>query len=179
MGRSLRRSEMGASKTRLSQRPRELRRRVVLPARLRAGAQWSDTCILNISSRGLMIHSGRPAPKGTQVELHRSDHVIIARVMWRDGAKVGLQAEERLPVQEIVSAGQSRTLRVTAFDGARVERRQPPRSPAGDARLRGRVMEFIAVSAIAATLAISVWAMAQQALARPMAQVANALSDKG
>jgi hypothetical protein len=170
---------MGASKTRLSQRSRELRRRVVLPARLRAGAQWSETCILNISSRGLLIHSGRPAPKGTQVELHRGDHVIIARVMWCDGVKVGLQVEEKLPVQEIIAAGPSRTLQVAAFNGARVERRQHSRSSADDARLRGRVMEFVAVTGIAATLAISVWAMAQQAFARPMAQIASALGDKG
>ena len=85
------------------QRPREVRRRVVLPARLLTGVQWSDTCILNISSRGLMIHSGRVAPKGSVVELHRGDHVIVARVVWRDGARVGLQSTDRVPVEEIMS----------------------------------------------------------------------------
>src|SRR5215218_5584495 len=89
------------------QRPRELRRRVVLPARLRTGAQWSDTCILNISSRGLMIHSGREAPRGSLVELRRGEHVIIARVAWRDGARVGLCSEDRVPIEEIMSVGYS------------------------------------------------------------------------
>ena len=46
---------MGLAKRKLRERPRELRRRVILPARLRTGADWSDTCMLNISSRGLLI----------------------------------------------------------------------------------------------------------------------------
>jgi len=100
-----------------SRPPREVRRRVVLPARLRTGVQWSDTCILNISSRGLMIHSGKPAPKGSLVELRRGEHVIIARIAWRDGARVGLCAEDRVPIEEIMSVGQSQAFRLTASDG--------------------------------------------------------------
>ena len=167
---------MGASRTKIGNRPRELRRRVVLPARLRAGAQWSDTCILNISSRGLLIHSGSPAPKGSKVELRRGDHVIIARVMWRDGARVGLQAEEQLPIAEIMSLGHSGTLWLTAAETPPAERRRRPRSSATDARLRGRAMEFVAVGTITVSLALSAWVMAEQALVRPMALVANALA---
>jgi hypothetical protein len=166
---------MGDSKSKLGQRPRELRRRVVLPARLRAGAQWSDTCILNMSSRGLLIHTGRAAPKGSQVELRRGDHLIVARVMWRDGARLGLQAEERVPIEDIMSINQSQAFQDTATKDVPVDRRRGPRPVTDDARLRGRAMEFMAVTAIAATLAISVWDMAQQAFARPMAQAAAAL----
>src|SRR4051794_36406877 len=84
-------------------RVRELRRRVVIPVRLRSVGQWSDTCILNISSRGLMIHSARTGPEGSMVELYRGDRVIVARVVWREGARVGLRSDERLPVDEIMS----------------------------------------------------------------------------
>ena len=146
----------------------------MLPARLRAGAQWSDTCILNISSRGLLIHSARAAPEGSIIELRRGDQVIVARVMWREGARVGLQADERLPVEQIMSLGQSHALQLTASSGPAVERRKQPRTEV-DARLRGRAIEFASVAVIAASLALTIWSMASEALARPMAAVSAAL----
>ena len=146
----------------------------MLPARLRAGAQWSDTCILNISSRGLLIHSARAAPEGSIIELRRGDQVIVARVMWREGARVGLQADERLPVEQIMSLGQSKALQLTASSGAAVERRKQPRTEV-DARLRGRAIEFASVAVIAASMALTIWSMASEALARPMAAVSAAL----
>jgi hypothetical protein len=146
----------------------------MLPARLRSGSQWTDTCILNISSRGLMIHSSRPADHGSVVELRRGPHVIVARVVWREGTRVGLQVEERVPVEEILSVDQSQALQLTAMDGVRVDRRKQPRSD-DDARLRGRAMEFMAVGVVAVSLALGIWSMAEQALARPMAAVVAAL----
>lgn len=158
-----------------SHRPRELRRRVVLPARLRSGVQWSDTCILNISSRGLMIHSGRAAPKGSVVEIRRGEHVIVARVVWRDGARVGLKSDDRLPVENIMSLTQCRSLRLVADGGECVERRKRVRSASGDSRVRARACEFAGVGMIVLALALGVWAMAQEAFAAPLAQIEAAL----
>lgn len=155
-----------------SHKPRELRRRVVVPARLRHGASWSDACILNISSRGLMIHSGRPMVEGTQVEVRRGDHVILARVMWRDGGRAGLRAEERVPVEEIMTLGQSLSLQLTA---ANRERRRHLRA-ADRCRLRGRAIEFAGVLTIAASLAGAGLVMIEQAFARPLALVSAALA---
>ena len=157
------------------QRPRELRRRVVLPARLRTGAQWSDACILNISSRGMMIHSGRAGPEGTRVELRRGEHVIIARVMWSEGGRAGLRSDERLPVEEIMSLSHSSALQLVASGGDLVDRRKRPRPQPDNARLRGRAFEFIGVGAVALTLALGIWGLAQEALARPLAAAAAAL----
>ena len=81
-----------------------------------------------------MIHTGRPILEGTQVELRRGDHVIVARVMWRDGGRAGLRAEDRLPVEEIMTLGQSPALQLTAATG---ERRKHPR-PEDRSRLRGK-----------------------------------------
>ena len=167
---------MSVPKYSQSQRPRELRRRVVIPARLRNGAQWSDTCILNISSRGLMIHSGRAAPEGSVMELRRGAFVIVARVMWRDGGRVGLKSDDRLPIEDILSVSQSKALQLVAADGERIDRRRKPRGGLPDARLRGRAFEFIGVGVIVLVLATSVWAMAEQAFARPLAQIGAALS---
>ena len=166
---------MNAPRRKPGKQARELRRRVVLPARLRTDTQWSDTCILNISSRGLMIHSGRPLSHGNAVELRRGEHVIVARVVWRDGARVGLHSDERLPVEEILSFGTAQTLRLVAADGALIERRRQPRPAADDARLRGRALQFIGILAIAVSLAISIWVMAERAFARPLGLVENAL----
>jgi len=166
---------MNRSNASQKQRPRELRRRVVLPARLRSGAMWSDICILNISSRGLMVQSSRLGSEGSQVELYRGSHVIIARVVWREGARAGLRAEDRVPVEEILSADASPATRLTV-EGQPVERRRAVRRPAVDSRLRGRAMEFVAVSVIALCLAGGAWTLVESAFARPLAMVNSALS---
>jgi hypothetical protein len=154
-----------------SGKPRELRRRVVVPARLRHGAAWSDACILNISSRGLMIHTGRQIANGTQVEVRRGDHVIIARVVWRDGGRAGLRAVDRIPIEEIMTLGKSPTLQLTA---GFAERRKNAR-PQERSRLRGRAMEFAAAIAISASLATAGLSMVQQAFARPVEIISAAL----
>jgi hypothetical protein len=167
---------MAVQKRKSNERPRELRRRVVIPARLRSGAEWSDACILNISSRGLLIHAGRAGPEGTLVELHRGDHVIIARVMWRDGTKVGVRCDERLPVDEIMSLAHSTSLRLIASDGAAVERRRHPRADHSINRLRARALEFIGIGAIVTCLAVGAGTLVHEAFASPVARVEAALS---
>lgn len=162
---------MSARKTSRNEKPRELRRRVVVPARLRNGASWSDACILNISSRGLMIHTGQGLALGSRVEICRGDHVIVGRVMWRDGARAGLKAEERVPIEEILVLGQSPAYQITAARGERRKRRRPD----DHSRLRGRALEFASVVAIGVSLAGAGLAMIEQAFARPLAIVSVAL----
>jgi hypothetical protein len=152
-------------------RPRELRRRVVVPARLRHGASWSDACILNISSRGLMIYTARPMAQGTEVELRRGEHLILARVIWRDGARAGLCADERIPVEEIVTGAHSPKLQLTSVAG---ERRATPRV-SHSSRVRAGWVEFAGVVAIAVSLAGAGFVTVQTALARPLAAVAAVL----
>jgi hypothetical protein len=162
---------MSARSSSRSQRPRELRRRVVVPARLRHGASWSDTCILNLSSRGMMIHTNQQVAPGTAVEIRRGDHVIIARVVWRSGGRAGLQAEERLPVDEIMTVGQAPALQLTANGG---DRRKSPR-PEDRSRAQGRMVEFAGAGVVALSLAVAALSMVEQAFARPIAMVTAAL----
>lgn len=166
---------MSAPKPNHRQRPRELRRRVVIPARLRTGAQWTDACILNISSRGLLIRTARPVPEGSFVEVRKGDHAITARVAWRSGGRVGLHSDERLPVEEIMSSSSAQALRLVAEHGKFVERRRQPRARSDDARLRGRAIEFVGIGGLVLALALSIWGMAQQALAVPLERVEAAL----
>jgi hypothetical protein len=144
-----------------------------MPARLRSGSGWTDACILNISSRGLLIHSARAGPLGSTVELRRGDYVIVARVMWRDGARSGLLSAERLPVEEILTLSHGLSLQLTANDGKSVDRRQERRHD--ESRRRGRGLEFWGISVFGAALAVATFSMVQQALSRPMAMIQAAL----
>ena len=166
---------MTARATEAKHRPRELRRRVMVRARMRSGALWGDARILNISSRGLLIHTLRPVSEGSTVEILRGDHLIIARVMWSNAGRSGLRAEQLLPVEEILSLERAASLRLIASNGALHDRRRGARAIIIDPRLRGRAMEFLAVGVIAISLAVGVWAMAETALAWPLARVAAVL----
>ena len=138
---------------------------------MRHGAAWSDACILNISSRGMMIHTGRPIARGTQVEIWRGDQVILASVVRRDGARAGLRADAPVPIDEIITLGQSPGLRLTANEG---ERRKHSRSEAQN-RVRGRAMEFAGVLFVGISLGGAGLTMVETAFARPLALVSAAL----
>lgn len=130
-------------------RPRELRRRTLVAARLRDGISWSDAFILDISSRGLMIRTGRSIARGGEVELRRGDHAILARVVWWSGGRAGLQAHERVPIEQILIQGPS----PPAPPGpSNATRRKVPRIE-DRSRVRGRAIEFAGVLLIAISLA--------------------------
>lgn len=52
-------------------KPRELRRKVLISARMRTGASWGDVCLLNLSSRGVLAQAAVPPPKGAYIEVRR------------------------------------------------------------------------------------------------------------
>jgi len=137
-------------------------------------SSWCDACILNISSRGLMIHVSRGAPNGDMVELRRGHHVIVARVVWRDGSRAGLHSDDRVPVEEILSLSQAPALQLTAA-GAFVERRNQPRRDHERSRWRGRWLEFASVTAVGASLVATVFSIVESVLAKPMDAVRAAL----
>jgi len=145
----------------------------MLPARMRTTAGWSDARILNISSRGLMVHANFSVVDQNMVELWHRDLSITARVVWRHGPKAGLQAEERIPVEEILSL-QSQSLQLSAEPYRGVERRKRPRSH-DDSRIKARAFEFASVAVISATLAAGFFLWVGEAFAAPLAVVRTAL----
>lgn len=146
-----------------------------MPARLRSSSGWTDACILNISSRGLMIHSSRAGPQGSTVELWRGDHVIVARVIWHDGARAGLQTDERLAVEDILSLSSSAAMTLTPSPPASGDRRARPRDESDRRKQQGRMIEFFGVVLIGGTLAATAYGMVAQALGRPLAMIHAAL----
>lgn len=163
-----------ASRPLSKQRPRALRRRLILPARMRASSGWSDACILNVSSQGLQINCNHLAAQGSVVEIWHREHVIIARVVWRKGNRAGLQAENRVPVEELMTAGQAPSLQLTATQWPQMDRRKKTRSH-DESRLRARAIEFAGLAIITASLAGGVAGIVGQALERPLVLVETAL----
>lgn len=166
---------MSSKITGRSQKPRELRRRVMLPARMRTAAGWSDARILNVSSRGLMVHASLSALECGVVELWHGDLAISARVVWREGTKAGLQSEDRIAVDEILSLGGSAALQLSAEPFRGVERRKRARTHE-DSRIRARAFEFASVVMIAGALAVGFGFWVSEALAQPLSAVQSALA---
>ncbi len=157
-----------------NQQPREPRRRLILPARIRAPNGWSDACILNVSSYGLQINSTQSALQAAVVEIWHRERVIVARVVWRKGGRAGLRAEQKVPVEELMTMGQTPNLQLTADQWPRIDRRKWPRGH-DESRLRARVIEFAAIAIIIAWLAAGLATMVGQAFVRPLAVVDAAL----
>ena len=139
---------------------------------MRTGAGWSDACILNVSSRGALIHSNRPFAEGSVIELRHGDHVIVGRIVWRVGPKAGLQSDDRVPVEQILSATDGPAIRLSVTPG--VERRRRPRTHE-QSRMQSRAFEFAGVVIIAVALSSAAFALVGEALAQPLARVSAAL----
>jgi hypothetical protein len=150
-------------------RPRELRRWLIVPAHLRHASGWSDASILNISSRGLLIRTARPLEPGNWVELRRGDHVINARVVWREAAKAGLESDDRLPLEEI-AGGVIGTAQAYAPEPTQAPPRKADRS-----REQGRMVEFAGIMGAGFTLAALTATIVGRALAHPLAEVTSVL----
>lgn len=113
---------------------------------------------------------------GDKLELRRGDYLIRARVIWQDGARVGLEAEDRVPVDKIMTLGPSCVLQLTARAEQAGRGRASWRVAADTSRMQGRAIEFISIGMVAAALALSASAMVQSVLAKPLAAVSLALS---
>jgi len=155
-------------------RPRELRRRVILPALVRSDGGWGNASILNISSRGFLIHASRPTPKGSKVELRHAGLVIQARVVWRYCVRAGPATESCIPVEDILSLDQTGVMQLTAVERSPIDRRISVRRQA-DHRMRGRLCEFVAIAALSACVAGCAVAVVHDTLATPLVRVGAAL----
>jgi hypothetical protein len=146
----------------------------MLPARLRSQAGWSDACILNISSRGLLIYSNGPAQPGKFVEVRRGGQLVIARVVWRKNQRIGLCSSDPIHVEDIIDADKAAAATVPTAAGVSIERRRIPRD-SERSRQHGRAAEFIAMVLIGGALAFAAMASMEETLARPLSAVDQAM----
>ena len=156
-------------------KPREPRQKVLVRARIKADAGWHDGCILNVSSRGLLLQAADPPAKGSYLEIRRGALVIVARVMWSKSHRFGVKSQDELPIDAII-----RDVEVPAMgDGVRVgERRQAARPmlpTATRSRHQGRMIEYGFAIALAMAAAGFVASEVYGVLSSPVEAVTAAL----
>lgn len=143
-----------------------------MKVRARTPAGWGDASILNLSTRGLLIYCRAAAAEGETIELRHKDRAIRARVVWREGPRVGLCAEQSIAVEDLLLVAASPAPVAPRPSGG--ERRRTPRT-FEESQRRARALQFASVLVIASSLCVGVAAAAAEALARPLGIIGAAL----
>jgi hypothetical protein len=158
---------------------REPRVKVLVRARMRAGADWTDVVIHNMSSRGLLASSSPVCRPGTVIEIRRIHHIVVGRVVWQKGAFFGVRTQDPIDIQGIVTA-QPPAHKPQRSDAGEDDRRAVRRVPAAEREAQSRrfasafqfVVLIVAVGAAALFAAQEVGSV----LSRPFAAVGAALA---
>jgi len=155
-------------------RARSARRKVMLGAQMRCGTAWNDASILNVSGTGLGLAAPTPPQPGAYVELRRGAYIVVARVVWANGGRFGVRAQDRIIVDAFVAAAAVRS------DGPLPDQRgqrkpRPPAERGAASRARSRAFEFVLVAMFGAALAVAAFDGVTRALAEPLGLVSAAL----
>jgi hypothetical protein len=162
-------------------KPREDRRTVAVPARLRSEAGWSDVTIGNVSSRGMMLRCVAPPPQRAYIEVRHQGVCVVGQVVWISGARCGVRTQDLVDVAGLLSQG-ARPARQPANDRRaasrpiEASRRPSPVERAEASRRFARLFDFAVVVA-AATGAAAVAATAMfDAFSAPLSRTTEALA---
>jgi hypothetical protein len=164
---------------------REPRVRCVITARMRFNGSWSDVCVHNISSRGMLIQAGAAAARGSYIEVRRGQHVIVGRVAWSKGHRLGVRTQERLDIGAILREPDASKVNYEArirsqpsFDRRSVYRLAKAEAgwKAEQSRFRSRALEFACVAAMSAFAALMIFDTATESLRQPLNVVADGLT---
>lgn len=153
---------MSRDNTPSGRRNRATRRKVALPARLRADAGWVDVTMMNVSPGGFMVRTEEPVKTGAYVELRRGlDHKIVGRVVWKRGRDVGVRSQDPIDVDALLRP----------HDKARRGQREADRpvSTAERSRHVGTMIQYVVVVAIVVAGAVAAASAVDQML-RPTFQ---------
>jgi hypothetical protein len=155
-------------------KPREPRQKVLIKARMRVGVSWADACILNLSSRGMLVQSGWAPQRGNYLEIRRGLHVVVARVIWACDGRFGVETQEPVSAEELIREIDNSSAPTRP---AAVERRAVPRfSERSEAsRQRGRVFEFGSLALFGIASAFLLFATVDELLGRPLSALEAAL----
>jgi hypothetical protein len=147
---------------------------------MKAGSNWHDIVILNVSSRGLMARSKCiPAPR-SYVEIRRGTNVtIVGKVIWHDDQHFGIRTQDRISVSMMGGNGGGDAA-TTPSSSIPVERRTRSRSdePAEAFHRAQRIaalQQFGALVAAGGVGALLLTEMVTRFLAAPFAEIAQHL----
>lgn len=88
---------MGRSKT------RAVRKVALIKARMRAGEDWIEIAVANVSATGLMAKCPAPPARGADVEIRRRGAVITGRVVWSTATRFGMESTGPIDVEEFTA----------------------------------------------------------------------------
>ena len=157
---------------------REPRLNVMIQARVRIGASWNDACILNLSSRGMLVRAPTAPDRGSYLEIRRGNHVIVARVVWSNADRFGVYTQDPVPAADLIKGTSSAGGAATSGQASFSERRTVPRPllPTSErSRWRARAMEFSTVALLGGVASILFLGAVGEMLGRPLMAVEAAL----
>jgi hypothetical protein len=127
----------------------------------------------------MMLRCESPPPRNTFVEIRHRDVRIVGRVVWSSGAAFGINSQDTISIEDLLSS------KPRGPRPAKGERRARPRTPAPtqmrvlpaeDAnRIIARLFDWSAVAIAAAAAALLLGDVASAALQRPLDDVRSAL----
>ena len=88
---------MGRSKS------RAVRKVALIKARMRAGEDWVEIAVANISATGLMAKCPVPPVRGAEVEIRHRGAVITGQVVWSTATRFGMESAAPIDVDEFTA----------------------------------------------------------------------------
>jgi hypothetical protein len=80
-----------------------VRKVALIKAQMRAGDDWIEIAVGNISATGLMAKCAAPPAPGTEVEIRRRGSIVRGRVVWSTATRFGMASDEPIDVGELTA----------------------------------------------------------------------------
>lgn len=159
-------------------RAREERRKVLVKGRVLVGTRWSDACVLNMSSRGMLLQMQMPPSRGEYIEFRRGQHIVIARVVWSQHHRLGVRAQDPLAIDSLVADASQPVPGRPAPTSEHRERRSSPR-PSLERhehnRMVARSVQYAGVVGVAACASFFAFDLVSHALSAPLIEISAVL----
>lgn len=137
----------------LHHKPRiEDRTTAIIGARMRDPMGEREVCVVDVSTRGLLLSADEPPPRGEFVDLNIGGHNIVGQVAWSGPRRFGVRLRERISVIGLIS-GDTGKIALKARD---VQARQKARTAKGTVQL-GRAIQL---AGMLGALACGAWLLA-------------------
>lgn len=139
---------------------------------MRNGSQREDVRIVDLSGGGLCLLGANSHRRGEYVELNRGNHSIVGRVVWATSQKLGLVAQDKIPIEALISDPNCLIELSPAALSAVTMRNVKLQDSSRFVALAIQTSALAFAGGCAALLAVS---LVQDAFARPMHSIAAAL----
>lgn len=82
---------------------RASRRVAFIDAKLRAGDEWRDVQIRNVSDTGMLVRVSEPPAAGEPVEIRRRGCCITGLVVWCTRSRMGVKADHAIDLERLTA----------------------------------------------------------------------------